>query len=535
MKRNMVNRYIKVASLFSCLFIVLIIRIYIIQQSYENKTMPTSAKGGKQTEKISEKDYQVYDCSGKNIANINKKYVLVIDVNAFKMNNIKECQESLLAFNYIMKSQYTDFSLDTIITKSGKIYFDKIDEESYEKLNELTKTIKGIYLYKYDYLYNKEAWKIEKIFTQLNNNGNTDDDTLENKLLKTMGANKDNTVSLTINSKGFYTNETYNIDDNNLSPQLTLNEDWQEKVRETLNKKDFDNLPNIGVAIVESSTGKIKVMAQKDESQPNVLIGATGIGYPPGSIFKIIDEMAAISENKLDLTKKYVCNGVLCKKNGKPHPHGTLNLNEALKVSCNEAFSQLGAKIGYDSIMNMCKKVGLFQKVLSLKDESTGVSPEKVSGMNNISIGQTFNVTPIQMTSVISTIVNDGIYIKPTILEGYKDNNNKLISLSNSNKERVLNSNSALIIKNQLKDVVTSGSGVKAQVAGMEVGGKTGTAEGGASNHIWFLGFFKQDNKYYSMVVFVPNLTGVNEAGDNFGGGNTAAPIFRQVVEALKK
>ncbi|GKX66610.1 penicillin-binding transpeptidase domain-containing protein [Inconstantimicrobium mannanitabidum] len=541
MKKELLSRYIKITSIIICMFILLIIKIFIIQKDYENETMPTIYKGGNQTEKISQIDYQVYDYSGKNIVSLAKKYILVIEVNAFRMNNVKDSQEGLLAFNYIMKSQYPDFSLDDIVNKNGKLYFDKLDAESYEKLKDLTKVIKGIYVYNYDCVDNKDAWKIENILTLINkdkskniNSTSQVNDSLEKNILNTVRGNKDNIISLSLNSKGFYSKETYGIDDNNLNPQLTLDEEWQQKIRDVLNRKLFSKLPNIGVAIVESSTGKVRVLAQKDESKPNILIGATGLGFPPGSIFKVVDEITAISENKLDLSKKYVCNGVLCKKNGKPHPHGTLNLNEALRVSCNEAFSQLGASLGYENIMSMCDKLGLFSKVLNLNDEAAGVRAEKISGMNNISIGQSLNVTPIQMTAVINTVVNNGVYIKPTILEGYKDNKNQFISLDKPKSINILDSQSALIIKNQLKDVVNNGSGVKAQVSGVEIGGKTGTAEGTSGNDIWFLGYFKMNNKYYSMVILVPNLIGTNDDGDSYGGGNTAAPIFSQVVEAIK-
>ena len=86
-----------------------------------------------------------------------------------------------------------------------------------------------------------------------------------------------------------------------------------------------------------------------------------------------------------------------------------------------------------------------------------------------------------------------------------------------------------------MKNVVLNGTGTEAKVDGIIEGGKTGTAtgEGGATTHGWFAGYFELNNNEYTLVVVTPNIKGRNENGVELAGGNTAAPIFREIIKSL--
>ena len=85
-----------------------------------------------------------------------------------------------------------------------------------------------------------------------------------------------------------------------------------------------------------------------------------------------------------------------------------------------------------------------------------------------------------------------------------------------------------------MSKVIWEGSGFEAKVEGVNIGGKTGTSTGnGGTNHGWFAGYFELNNNEYTLVVVTPNIQGRNENGVELAGGNTAAPIFREIIKSL--
>ena len=329
------------------------------------------------------------------------------------------------------------------------------------------------------------------------------------------------------------------IDENlaNINIQLTLDKKLQEITRGILNREEFDEFSNIGAIIIESNTGKILSLAQKNETQPNLVTGAGGIiGYEPGSIFKILTLEASMKYLDIDLNEREVCTGEKCSK-----IHGELTVLEAFKVSCNEVFSKLGEKVGRDRLLEFAKNQGLFDNILGLDVasgmETTG-SYASDGNVSNISIGQSMQSNLVQMTSIISTIVNNGVYVKPYIINSLKDNEGNFINSFNGESYELISEDISKDVKHALKDTVLSGTASIANIEGIEVGAKTGTAEvpkdlNGESNlHGWFVGYCNIEGKYYSIGVFVPNIKKY-EKGNT--GGSTAGPVFKEIVVALKE
>ena len=161
--------------------------------------------------------------------------------------------------------------------------------------------------------------------------------------------------------------------------------------------------------------------------------------------------------------------------------------------------------------------------------------PKLTDGVSNFAIGQCVTVTPLQIAGAVNAIVNDGIYIKPSLIEAIVDDDNNVIENIQNEENRIFTSTTSKLVKNSMSNVITNGTGTAAKVDGIIQGGKTGTAtgEGGATTHGWFAGYFELDNKLYTLVIVAPNINGVDENGTELAGGNTAAPIYREIIKAL--
>lgn len=518
------------------IFIVLglIIRLILLQ------VFPSSIVSGEgenyQLEVLSPINYNILDSNGKDLMSYNKKYIVVLDVKPFMLNNYEETLQDLMALNFIMKTEDINFNYSDIMKEYGKIYY-TVSEDTYNKINKL-KNIKGIYTYVYNELDRKEAWKSNNFLSYINEE-NIEEESLEYKINSYINNNEFPKLKFTLNEKSIY-NEGEEVKYSNKNIKLTIDSEIEDKIRKILNEEQYSFLKNIGVVVSEASTGKIKAMVQKDETMANVNLGIGDLGYEPGSIFKVLTEAIALDKGLITLDDKFNCVGNICSKNGKPYGHGLISVEEALKVSCNDVFAQVGQKIGYEDMMKYLDKMNLFKQVLGINGENrieaSGVRPKEEDSMNNISIGQITLVTPIQMAGLYNTIANNGVYIKPSILEAIVDNDGNVIEEFKEDEVRVFSETAAKLTKENMAKVIFEGSGYEAKVEGANIGGKTGTATGNnGTNHGWFAGFFEKENKMYTIIVIAPNIGEKHPDGRELGGGNTGAPIFREIVNELIK
>ena len=327
--------------------------------------------------------------------------------------------------------------------------------------------------------------------------------------------------------------------ENNKNIRLTIDKSITEKIRNVLKSDEFNNLDNVGVVLLESKSGKIRAMVQKDESEANINLGIGQLGFEPGSIFKILTEAIALNEGLINVTDTFYCDGSICNNNGKPYAHGALTVSKAFELSCNDIYAKIGNLIGYENMLKYTTNLGLFNKVLGVsgenREEASGVMPKATDGISNFAIGQCVTVTPLQIAGAINAVVNDGVYIKPSIIEDIVDDNNNIIESEQNKENRIFTSTTSKLVKMDMKNVVLNGTGTEAKVDGIIEGGKTGTAtgEGGATTHGWFAGYFELNNNEYTLVVVTPNIQGRNENGVELAGGNTAAPIFREIIKSL--
>jgi peptidoglycan glycosyltransferase len=279
-----------------------------------------------------------------------------------------------------------------------------------------------------------------------------------------------------------------------------------------------------------------------DEDGP-LLNRAAGALYPPGSTFKVITAAAALedgvtmserlpSPTVLDVpqTSANIRNfgGSSC---GAP----TLTLPEALEISCNTTFAALGIRVGSEKLAAEAEKFGFNQPSPYQLPAATSSIPEQqdVPATAQSAIGQRdVRVSPLQMASVAATIANGGRRMGPFVARRVVSDKGSVVKrFEGEDFGQVIPEQVAGDLRDMMRRVVESGTGVAAQIPNLEVAGKTGTAQHarGQAPHAWFIGFTESGDRQIAVAVVVER--GGN-AGSEATGGRTAAPIARQVMAA---
>ncbi|MCM8710470.1 penicillin-binding transpeptidase domain-containing protein [Clostridium sp. SYSU_GA19001] len=511
------------------------IKVHTIDEAYKLSVWADSQYTDKV--EVSDLNYLLFDQNGKQLLQYKNKYYAVIDTASFLKNNMDTKTDDLYALIYILRNYNNTYDLSNIgLNGTTKKITYEIDEITYNKLQNI-KGVKGFYIYSASNVDRSEAWKIENLISNIRNPSNNNlknNDSLEMQIYDKTKNNEYPIIRFDKDIDGNVSTGQFINPRNNLNVRLTLDKNIQDKIKEILNSNKYRAHAQIGVVLVESNSGKILSMTQKDDSLPNVNIGsATQNGFEPGSIFKVIVEETGIDKKSISLNQKYSSQQSVYKMDKKDY--GTLNVEEAFIVSSNNIFAQIGDKVGVKNFIEKAQSQGLFNKVLNLDSEVKGdyVMPQAPGeGAGQLAIGQSMRITPIQAVSIANTVVNNGIYVKPYIIEAFVNNDNEVKEIVKTEQHTAINKTTANILKNQMIKVVRQGTGIAANISNIEVGGKTGTStriDGkNKTSDGWFVGFFKVKNKYYSMVVFVKDIDTENEQASN-----TAVPIFKDVVQSL--
>ena len=521
------------------LFTLLIIRIAYVQLT-EGKTLEVYAdRQYNQEEEIRSLKYLLLDRNGENLVNSTLKYYVVIDPITFYTLNDESAFVTMKNISYILRNYNKKYDISILQEKMSNTRVKyEIDKETYDKLLNFT-NIKGIFIYSFTD-YDKEVdWNIKNILLHTmkyeDNTQLKDEGTIEREIYE---ETKENIIPrLKIEedvSKNIIKREIVN-NDLNKNIVTTLDKTIQNIVEKILKDEAYKDYSQIGAVLMEIDTGNILAMAQKDDKLSNVNIGVpSGNGFLMGSIFKTIVYEAALENNKIQ-EDKYVLKDIFPSSIEKLHEY---TVEEAYTASSNNVFAQIGWQVGLDSIYKQCEKLGMFEKVLNLQDEKSGLiegygKENNNNIITNTSIGQTVRGTPLEALAIPSAIVNGGIYVKPKILSSIVNEAGEITKKYETSSQQVMSKNTADIIKRNMIEVIESelGTGSNAKVEGVEVGGKTGTTEylsdGKKYSDGWFTGFFKYNNKYYSMVVFLP------QSGEVEGSSRVACTIFKNIVQNL--
>ena len=274
--------------------------------------------------------------------------------------------------------------------------------------------------------------------------------------------------------------------------------------------------------------------------------------YEPGSTFKLVTASSALEEGitTTDKAGEFTCTGYIDVAGVKMkcwryyRPHGSESLRDALMNSCNPVFIGLGQKIGVKKYYSYLRKFGFFQTTgIDIPGEAGSIflKEEKVGPveLGTIAFGQRFEITPIQMVTMLSTIANKGVYIKPHLVKSIissseKDENGnpKVTEIPVETGERVISEKTSQDVLSMMQTVVAEGTGKNAKVEGYNIGGKTGTSEDGVNTGKYvtsFIGVAPIENPQVVLLVTLYNPTG--EGGHQ--GGGVAAPVGGKIFNEL--
>jgi peptidoglycan glycosyltransferase len=340
-----------------------------------------------------------------------------------------------------------------------------------------------------------------------------------------------------------------------------------------LQKKAWDALGDQRGAVValDPKTGNILAMVSKPSYDANLLAGhdeakvtaarkklladperplenraIAGRLYPPGSTFKLITAAAALESGRY--TADSVLDGPaqltlpqtstkLPNDNNRPcGPGDKSTMIEALRQSCNTTFGGLGMALGQDALREQARKFGFGEPLGIPLTVTPSVFPATLTPpqVAQSAIGQfEVRVSPLQIAMVSAAIANGGTLMKPNLVARVRSADLEVISTTSpSELSRPISRSTADQLRTMMLAVVTNGTGTRAQIDGVDVAGKTGTAESapGQPPHAWFTAFASGKGRDIAVAVVVEDG---GRAGDEAFGGTVAAPIARTVMEAV--
>ena len=341
---------------------------------------------------------------------------------------------------------------------------------------------------------------------------------------------------------------------------LTIDNRIQYLVETHLREAVLDKGAKSGVAIVmEPKTGEILALANQIGFNPNNIKGLTAENwrnravtdnFDPGSTFKPFLVAAALEEKIVKESDRFFCENGNYKvanrviREAQRKRHGYLRVSEILKYSSNIGSSKIAQKMGKEKFYEYIQKFGFGEKTgIDLPGEASGllrpVSKWVPVDTAMIAFGQGISVTAIQLITAVSAIANDGVLMKPYIVRGIADKNNRLIKLYTPTVVRqVISPNVAKRLTNMLTEVVGApdGTGKSAHIVNVAVAGKTGTSQkldfkrGVYSSErvrTSFMGFFPADNPQVAILVML------DEPQRDKWGGVAAAPVFKNIGEQI--
>ena len=325
------------------------------------------------------------------------------------------------------------------------------------------------------------------------------------------------------------------------------------------------------VIAIDTKTGAILAMVSKPAFDPNGLAGhdtdqviaayeqllndpsgplfnrtIAGPLNPPGSTFKLITAAAALESRQFTAESQFAnpaqlplpqsSNFITNSGGGTCGGGATVSMFDAMRLSCNIPFAELGQALGTRDILQQAMKFG-FNSSMEVPMESTAsVYPRALDVPQNMlsAFGQSsVRASPLQMAMVSMAIGNGGTLMQPTLVESITAPNLTVLqSLQPTVYGQPISRETAATLTQMMVASVSNGAGSNARIDGVEVAGKTGTAENGEGDPytLWFTGFAPANDPRVAVAVVVENGGGLNQSGT---GNGVAAPIAKKVLEAV--
>jgi len=264
--------------------------------------------------------------------------------------------------------------------------------------------------------------------------------------------------------------------------------------------------------------------------------------YEPGSTFKMAVASMALEEGAVGFDNHFYCGGSIkvadrsigcANRNG----HGAQTFIQAVQNSCNPAFIDIGARVGRDAFIKYVEGFGFRNKTgIELPGETNGIfhdySNFKEIDLATSSFGQSFNVTPLQMITMVSAVANGGKLMKPHLIKQLVDENGNVVEeIEPTVVRQVISEKTSRTMCEILESVVSVGGGKNAYLAGYRIAGKTGTSEkqprGNGKYVASFVGFAPADDPEIACLVILDQPP----QGAPYYGGIIAAPVVKNILE----
>lgn len=325
---------------------------------------------------------------------------------------------------------------------------------------------------------------------------------------------------------------------NNL--HLTIDNKLQKKTRDLMAGKKGSAIamdPTTGevLAMVSMPDFNINNLSEnwinvsENSESPLINRGTQGL-YAPGSVYKIVTALGVIQygspEASYQCTGSTVIDGYTISdfnKNG----HGSVDLAQALTLSCNTYFANEAVSIGHKRLREISENLFLNNIIDFDLETNSSVFPKESKGLTDLGasgIGQgRVLITPLNMLMIASAVANDGYINMPYIVESVSSPQGRTIMSHVNSVKKAFQVEEAQVLQKMMRNVVANGTGSNAAIKGIEVAGKTGTAENATNkNHAWFVGFAPVENPKVAVVVLLE--------AEGSAGGVAAAPIAREIM-----
>ena len=338
----------------------------------------------------------------------------------------------------------------------------------------------------------------------------------------------------------------------------------EQAAKKVCTKKSADS---VSVIVMNPQNGELMAMVNYPEfdlNDPFTLVGDTGESvsaeekqnllnkmwrnqcisdtYEPGSTFKIITAAAALEEGVVKLDDAFFCPGYKIVEDrrircARTTGHGAETFETGIMNSCNPVFMELGERLGAENFVGYFKQFGLlFKTNIDLPGEA-GTIMHKTENIGpvelaTISFGQSFQITPIQLVTTVSSIINGGTRVTPHFGVSVQDaDGNTVKTFSYETHENICTAETSETMRYLLEKVVSEGTGKNAKIEGFSIGGKTATSQTlPRSDHKYissFLGFAPADNPQVLVLVVINNPQGI------YYGGTIAAPVAKEIFENI--
>ena len=338
----------------------------------------------------------------------------------------------------------------------------------------------------------------------------------------------------------------------------------EQAAKKVCTKKSADS---VSVIVMNPQNGELMAMVNYPEfdlNDPFTLVGDTGESvsaeekqnllnkmwrnqcisdtYEPGSTFKIITAAAALEEGVVKLDDAFFCPGYKIVEDrrircARTTGHGAETFETGIMNSCNPVFMELGERLGAENFVGYFKQFGLLSKTnIDLPGEA-GTIMHKTENIGpvelaTISFGQSFQITPLQLVTTVSSIINGGPRVTPHFGVSVQDaDGNTVKTFSYETHENICTAETSETMRYLLEKVVSEGTGKNAKIEGFSIGGKTATSQTlPRSDHKYissFLGFAPADNPQVLVLVVINNPQGI------YYGGTIAAPVAKEIFENI--